>query len=188
MKQLLLSFLFSLLLFTSFAQGHDYISVRKKNGRVLKNFYAGSDILLQTKEGQYLQGPIKSIRNDSVFITLYDIRYFPTIYGGYLKDTVSVMVVGIAHKEISRIRLSTKQSFVNKRAGPLLVIAGAGYFTLNLLNGISYGLPITDSKNLQRVGIAGGLFGLGYLFQKLFSFDGFSNPKHRIEYIKLKIL
>src|SRR5688572_19824967 len=186
MKQLLLSLLFSSLLLTTFAQSRDYISVRKKNGRVLKNFYAGSEILLQTTDGRYLQGPINRVQNDSVFLTIYDIRYYPTIYGGYIKDTISTVVQGLRHKEISRIMLDAKKSFVGRRAGPILMIAGAGYFTLNVLNGLTDGLPITDSENLQKLGIAAGLFGLGYLIQKLTYTDGFSKPKHSIVYVKLE--
>jgi hypothetical protein len=186
MKPLLLSLLFSSFLLTSLAQSRDYISVRKKNGRVLKNFYSGSDILLQTIDNSYLHGPIKTVRHDSVFLTLYDIRYFPTMYGGYIKDTISTMVMGLPFKEIKRIMLNTKTSFAGRRLGPILMIAGAGYFTLNVINGLADGLPITESNNLQKLGIAGALFGLGYFIKRLTYSDGFSKPKHSIVYVKLE--
>lgn len=94
---------------TVFSQSLDYISVRKKNGRVIKNFYAGSPILLQLVDGSYLDGPIQAIRNDSVFVTLYDIRRFPTTFGTYVTDTIAVTVIGFHHNEIQRIQLVKKK-------------------------------------------------------------------------------
>src|SRR5215204_6447628 len=126
----------SLLFFSNqiFSQSLDYISVRKKNGRVIKNFYSGSTIVLQTVENRYLQGPIHAIRNDSVFVTLYDIRYFPTQFGTYVKDTVSITLAGINKTEIKAIMLQQRKSFFQRTVPSLLMIGGAGYLTLNLLN------------------------------------------------------
>lgn len=176
-----------LLLFTqtSFSQSLDYISVRKKNGRVIKNFYSGSEIVVQTTHGSYLQGPISTIRNDSVFITLYDIRYFPTTLGTYFKDTVAITTAGLKKNEIERVLIVKRRSFLQRTAAPLLMIGGAGYLTLNVLNGALFNLPLTDSRNLRTLGVAAGAFGFGYLLQKLFSNDGFSKKSHQIVYVDL---
>jgi hypothetical protein len=168
------------------AQSLDYISVRKKNGAVVKNFYSGSDILLQTTEGTYLKGPIQAIRNDSVFVILYDIRYVPTIWGSFVRDTVLTTIAGIRQVEISRVYLNKRRSFWQRTAPPLLMIGGAGYLTLNVLNGGLYGQSIAGNGNLQRIGTAAGVFGLGFLLRKLFSSDGFSKRSHRIVYVDLK--
>ena len=184
MKRLLL-FLSLFAAQTVFSQSLDYISVRKKNGRVIKNFYAGSPILLQLVDGSYLKVPIQAVRNDSLFVTLYDIRRFPTVFGSYVTDTIAVTILGLHHKEIKRIHLNKKKTFAERSLGPLLMLGGGGYVALNLLNGTIFRLPITDKKNLRTLGIAGGAFGLGYLFTKLFASDGFSKNKHEIRYIDL---
>lgn len=167
----------------AFTQSLDYISVQKQNGRVIKNFYTGSNILLQTTDGSYLEGLVKTIRNDSVFVTLYNIRYMPTVWGGYVRDTIATTVAGIRYGEIKSIHLRQKQGFWKRRSGPLLMLGGGGYLALNVLNGALFDLPVTDRKNLRRVGIAVGAFGLGCLLKKLFQADGFSKKSHRIVYI-----
>lgn len=185
MKPLLALFCFLINFQNLSAQSPDYISIRKKNDRVIKNFYTGSNILFQTTDGSYLQGPVKAIRNDSLFILIYDVRPYRTMFGSVIKDTISVQTIGVHRKEIKRIHLSKKEGFFQRNTGPLLMIGGAGYFALNVLNGAIFELPITDKKNLRTLGIAAGAFGLGYLITKLFSSDGFSKGKHRIVYVDL---
>lgn len=186
MKPLLLLLCLFLVLPPTFGQNPDFIAVRKKNGRTIKNFFAGSDILLQTTDGRYFQGPIKTIRNDSVFILLYDIRSYPTNFGTMIKDTITVQTIGLHHQDIKRIHISKRRSFLQRTAGPLLMLGGAGYFAINVLNGALFDLPITDKKNLRTLGIAGGSFGVGYFLSKLFSTDGFSKSKHRIVYVDIQ--
>jgi hypothetical protein len=167
------------------AQSLDYISVRKQNGRALKNFYTGSDILLQQTNGAYLQGPVKAIRNDSIYVTVYDIRYYPTQFGTYVRDTISTTHVGIRHPEIQRIFLNPRRGFFKRLGGPLLMIGGGGYIVLNVINGLAYDGSVTDSKNLRKLGTAAGAFGIGFLLTKLFATDGFTGSKHQIVYVDL---
>ena len=170
---------------TIFAQSPDYISVRKQNGLVVKNFYAGSTILMQLNDGTYLAGPIEIIRNDSVYVTLYDVRRYATTWETYVRDTVSTVLAGVRFTEISRIHLSRRRTFWERSAGPMLMLGGGGYLVVNLLNGAFYDYPLTDSRNLRRIGIAAGAAGLGYLFTRLFASDGFSKKKHRLVYVDL---
>lgn len=168
-----------------FTQSLDYISVRKQNGQVVKNFYAGTNILLQHVDGSYLQGPIEAVRSDSVYITMYDIRYYPTTWGSFVRDTISTTVAGLPVNEIRRVHLTRRRSFFQRNAGPLLMIGGGGYFLLNVLNGAFYDMPITDRSNVRKIGTAAGAFGVGYLLNRLFASDGFSKKKHRIVYVDL---
>src|SRR5215218_2915444 len=185
MKPLLLLFCFLIALQNLSAQSPDYIAVRKKNGRTIKNFYAGSQILFQTNNGSYVQGPIKMIRNDTIFILLYDIRSFATNFGTLVRDTISVQTLAVNYKEIKRIGLSIRRNFLQRTVSPLLMIGGAGYFTLNLLNGTFFSSSVTSEEKLRTAGIAAGLFGIGYLINRLFSSDGFSKAKHKIVYVDL---
>jgi hypothetical protein len=184
MKPLLL-FLFFLLPERASAQSLDYISVRKSNGRVIKNFYSGSTILLQLSTGRYVEGPLALVRNDSVYVTVYDIRFYRTNWGSVMQDTLSANNVGLPYREISRVFLNRKRSFFERSAGPLLKIGGAGYFALNLVNGNLFDPSLTDSKNLQKIGFSAGAFGLGILLSKLFATDGFSKAGENIVYVNL---
>ncbi|RYZ31169.1 MAG: hypothetical protein EOO10_00035 [Chitinophagaceae bacterium] len=181
----LLSICFFFFSLSCFSQSLDYISVRKKNGIVIKNFYAGSNIVVQTTSGSYLQGPIQTIKNDSVFITLYDIRYFPTVYGTYFRDTIAITIVSLRKDEIQRILIQKRRNFLQRTVAPIAIIGGAGYFTLNLLNGTFFDNDVSGNRKLKVLGVSAGTFGIGYLIQKLFSSDGFSKKSHQIVYVDL---
>jgi hypothetical protein len=184
MNLLLFCFLFLLSNFVS-SQSPNYISVRKKNGQAVKNFYTGSHIILQLKDRSYLAGPILDVRKDSVYVALYDIRRYPTTWGTYVNDTISKTVAALHYKEIWRISIFKRQDFIKRKSGPMLMIGSAGYLTLNILNGAFFDQPVTDAKNIGRIGTALGAFGVGFLFSKLFTRDGFSKKKHQIVYVDL---
>lgn len=167
------------------AQSLDYVSVRKKNGRVVKNFYAGSDVLLQTTDGAYLQGPVKTVRNDTVFLTLYDVRSVPTIYGGYRRDTLTASILGVHYKDIKRIHLGRRSNFYRRNGPSLLMLGGGGYFALNVLNGTFFTESIHSSDKVKRLGISAGVFFLGYFLKKLLQSDGFSRSSQQIVYVNL---
>lgn len=184
MKPLLLACLFFCIK-TACAQSLDYISVRKQNGQVIKNFYTGSNVILQLNNRSYLAGPIFNVRKDSVYITVYDIRWYPTTWGTYVKDTISTTIAGVHYKEIWRIHIHKRQDFIKRKSGPILMIGSAGYLILNVLNGAFFDLPLTDKKNLRKIGTAAGAFGIGFFLSKLFASDGFSKSKHQIVYVDL---
>jgi hypothetical protein len=117
-----------------------------------------------------------------VYVTLYDIRYYPTPWGTYVKDTISTTNIGVPYKDIARIHLYKRQDFIKRKSGPILIIGGLGYIVLNVING---GLSGEDSGNTKRLGIAAGAAGLGFLLKKLFLTDGFSKKKQQIVYVDL---
>ena len=184
MKPTLVFFLL-LVVHLSFAQSLDYISVRKKNGRVLKNFFSGSDILLQTTDGTYWQGPVRTLQNDTLYLTVYDVRYMPTVYGGFVRDTLTTSVVPVYYKNIKRIQLNPHENFFQRTGPVLLMLAGGGYLTLNILNGAFYNQSVPGRERVRKIAAGASLFGLGYLLQKLFHSDGFSKPSHQILYTNL---
>ena len=185
MKPLLLLLFSFLFLRDISAQSLDYIAIRKKNGRTIKNFYAGSRILFQTNDGSYFEGPIGAIRNDSLFVILYDIRAFPTTFGTYIRDTVSAQTARIHYKEIKKVQLSDKTTFFQRTIGPAMMIGGAAYIVLNVVNGAILNESVSDPDNVRKLGIAAGVFAIGFFLNKLFSSDGFSKSKHRIVYVDL---
>jgi hypothetical protein len=184
MKLLLISSLVLTGFFTQ-AQSPDYISVRKKTGRVVKNFYTGSRITVQTKDGGYWEGPISAIRNDSIFLTIYDIRFYPTVFGTRMRDTAAVLPLGLSYNDLARVYLSVRQSFWQRSLPSLMMVGGAGYLSLNVLNGALFSLPLTDEKNLRKIGISAGALAAGFFLSKLFHSDGFSTSRHRLLYVKL---
>ncbi len=167
------------------AQVSDIISVKKKNGLTIKSFYEDSRILFQTKDGEYIEGPIAKIYHDSIFVRMYDIEKIPSSYGSYIFDTLTTYIVSENYKDISRISVYRHHGTVRQKIGVLMMIGGAFYAALNLINGSLFNLPITDKKNLKTLGISAGVFGAGYINNKFFPPNLFSTKKDKIVYISL---
>jgi hypothetical protein len=84
-----------------------------------------------------------------------------------------------------RIKVFNYRRFVRGKLDKLLMIGGAGYFGLNLINAGHAHQPITSKNNLQNLGIAVGAFGVGWLLKKCFPVNRFSRRGHQIVYIKM---
>ena len=184
MPRLLVFFLF-LVSTNLFSQGSDLISVRKKNGAVIKTFFAGSPIIFETKNGAYIDGRIKEIKNDTLFTTVYNTATFMTNLGVTIFDTVSIHVVRVHYKNIESIKVFIRHRFLRGKIDKLLMYGGAGYIGLNVINHAISGESLTSDDNLKKLGIAAAAFGVGLIIKNFFYVNRFSRKKHKIVYIKL---
>ena len=184
MLRLLLLFVLTGIYFISFSQS-DFISVRKKNGRIIKTFTAGSPIIFETKQGIYIKGAIEAIKNDSVFIRTYNIQTVPTNLSVYMLDTVSKNIAGFHYKDILRIKVFKRLRFVRGKIDKLLMYGGAGYFGLNVINSAINHQSLTEKGNLKNLGISVAAFGLGFLIKKFFYVNRFSRKWHKIVYVNI---
>jgi hypothetical protein len=180
----ILPFLIALAL-TAGAQVSDLVSVRKPNGRTIRTFARGSFITFIDPAAQWVEGTIQDIRNDSVFISRLDIRTYRSQAGGQLTDTIGAWISGYHYRELVKIRIHDRRGSLVNLAGSALIIGGAGYAVLNLVNGAYLEEPINDPENLQSLGIALGLAGAGIAIKKLFPPNDFTRPRHQVLYIRL---
>ncbi|MFI5188502.1 MAG: hypothetical protein ACHQF0_17350 [Chitinophagales bacterium] len=185
MPKLLLIFLLTATQFSLFAQVSDIISVKKRSGRTIKSFYESSQIFFQTKDGGYIEGPIAKINHDSIYIRMYTIQKGISSFGAYVFDTLNTFLVNASYKDIRRISVYQHHGSMRQKLGLLMMIGGAGYAALNLLNGSFFNLPITDKKNLKTLGISAAVFGAGFINNKFFAANSFSKKSDRIVYISL---
>ena len=180
---LLVLFLFISLF--SFSQISDFIVVKKKNGRTIETFMAGKPILFKTNAGKYINGHIDDIRNDSVFVLIYNTQTLSTKFGFQILDTVSRSVIGINYHDISRIKIHESPDRGQKLAGPLLMLGGSGYILLNVFNSVGHNEPLTEKRNVRNIGYAAGAIALGYLVSKHFFVDNFSSKWHKFVYVNM---
>lgn len=167
------------------AQMSDIITVRKKNGRTIQTFTKGSPITFIDPASQTVEGRIQDIRDDSVFVTRMDIRTYDTQLGARITDTVAAAVFAYHYKELTRIRVYHKKGNLRNLTSSVLIIGGAAYIVLNVVNGLYLDEPITDAENLGKLGIAAGAIAVGYAMKKLMPADEFTKPKHQVIYIKM---
>ncbi|HEX2533582.1 MAG TPA: hypothetical protein VHK69_07595 [Chitinophagaceae bacterium] len=167
------------------AQQADFITVRKKNGRSLKTIMPGAPIHLRTAGGMPVEGTVNAIRNDSIWITTYDIRTGVSVWGTNVVDTVARHLVRLHHREIGSVKVFHRPRFIRGKLDKLLRIGGAGYFTLNVLNRTIEGSSLTSGRNAYRLGLATAAFGAGWLIRKFAPVNRYSRRWHRIEYVRL---
>jgi hypothetical protein len=166
MRYLLIIFLSITCLATKAQVMSDFITVKKKNNRTVKTYMPGNAISFVTVFGYSYDGWITAIRNDSVFLKIYDIRTMPTQFGTSTVDTVGSFSPGLPFKDIFKININKKQSFGFIKQGTALIIGGLGYAALNIINGAYLNEPLTDKKNLTSLGIAMAVAGTGFILNK----------------------
>ena len=175
---------------STFSQSSDFISVKKKSGRSVKIFTAGSPIIYETTLGSYVNGWIEAIKNDSVFVKVYVIQTMMSSLGVYYRDTTNSYSIGNHYKEMRRVmlfdRTYNRKSFGMEKVEQILYIGGIGYFVLNLVNGAYFNHPVTNKENLKKLGISFGLFGSGLFLRKVIRIENdFSTRRHKIVYVSL---
>ncbi len=183
----LLSILILLFITNSgFAQASDFISVRKKNNRTVKTYFPGIVITFQTTFFRMVEGEIVQIKNDSVFVKEWDIRIVPTSLGVTVVDTAGSHVTGVHYKEIKVVYWDKRKKVHELLTdGTLLMVGGAGYAGLNIVNGGIFGESVTGSENLKKLGIALGVAGTGFLLKKFTGKEAKFERKYRVHYIKM---
>lgn len=185
MKPFLLFLLSHLFCVLVFSQAGDFIVV-KKHDRTVKSYFTGLPITFETTYGSWVSGYITDIRNDSVFIKQYDVKTVPTMWGVTVQDTAGSFIVGVHYAEIKQVEFDEKgHAFGYVTNGAIFMIGGLGYAILNVINGAYQHGSITDSKNMQSLGIALGVAGAGFILNRIAHHKN-KHWKYIIEYVHMK--
>lgn len=138
------------------------VLVFKKKTQNIKSWVKDDFIHFQYVTTQWLDGKIKLIANDSIFVNCYITRQVANRFGFPTIDTSWFGVLGVHVSEIIGMPGNRYKSgmFTN---GSLLKIGSAGYIFLNLFNSLESGVGLFASNNLRNIGIAAGVFVLGHL-------------------------
>ncbi len=191
MIRLLIIFCLFCIQYCSFSQVSDFITVKKKNGRLVKTFMVGVPIIYETISGVPVNGEIISIRNDSIFVKVVNVRTMRNDLGSLFRDTINTYIVQDHYKSIRKImlfdRLYNRKNFGMEKVEQILYLGGAGYLVLNLFNGSFTNEKLTSKKNLGRLGISLGALGTGLFLRKIIRIENdFSSPRrHRIHYVNM---
>jgi len=176
-------------------QPSDYIVLKKSNNRTLKTYFPGSYISAGTYTGFTLNGTIRQIKNDSVFIEQQEIRQVPTPFGVAALDTI-FHTIRLHYKEIRTFyytnnkassRSGIKRSFVGGKLPPIMVLGGAGFIALELINSAYRGESLSDGNKLTVLAIAAGVAATGLLWQRLQNRSGNGRNKYKIIYVSMVI-
>lgn len=145
----------------TYCQQADFIILKKKN-KTVETFYSGGNISFTTDRGAFINASINGIKNDTLYLQEFIIRYQPTTLGTYIIDTAGSYNYKYHYNQVMAIGRKEKTNFNTKGSGAALLGGGA---VLTLASGVVY---IADrSKFSAPLLIASvGLGTLGYFMAK----------------------
>jgi hypothetical protein len=145
----------------SFSQSADFIQL-KKNNKTITSFYSGMNIAFTSESGSYIDAYINGIKDDSLYLQQFIIRYLPTNFGTYIVDTAGSYRYKYHYNQIIAIGRKEKTNFNVKGSGAALLGGGV---VLTLASGIIY---VADRKKFSAPLLLAsvGLGTLGYFMAK----------------------
>ena len=177
-------------------QSADYIVIKKKNNRTVHSYFAGAFLSAVAFNGFNVNGYIKDIRNDSIFVLQQDTRLVGTDFGTAI-DT-AFYTIGFDYREIRRFNTSSRyvQGFSpGQRSGgflprilpPLMVLGGVGYLVLELVNGEYRHESITAHHKLPSMIVAAGVASGGFIWSRLQRKKDNASEKYQVIYVHKKL-
>ena len=146
---------------TSFSQSADFIQL-KKNNKTITTFYSGMNMAFTAESGAYIDALINGIKNDTLYLQQFIIRYLPTTIGTYIVDTVGSYHYKYHYNQIVAIGQKEKTNFNVKGSGAALFGGGV---LLTLASGVVY---VADKEKFSTPLLLAsvGLGTLGYFMAK----------------------
>lgn len=153
----------TLLLISSaaFAQSADFIILKKKN-KTIKTFYSGNDISLTLTNGAFINANINGIKDDTLYLQEFVIRYLPTTIGTYIIDTAGSYHYKYHYNQVAAIGQTKKTNFNMKGSGAALF---GGAVLLTVASGVVY-LADREKFSAPLLFTSMGLGALGYFLAK----------------------
>jgi len=120
------------------------------------------DIAFTSESGSFINAHINGIKNDTLYLQEFIVRYLPTNIGTYIIDTVGSYRYKYHYNQLAAIGRKEKTNFNVKGSGAALLGGGA---VLTLASGIVY---VADRKNFSAPLLiaSAGLGTLGYFMAK----------------------
>ncbi len=163
------------------AQGSDMVLLKKKNNKTIQKYLAETPVNLITKNGERINGMIKKIDRDSLFINTYVERSAYTMWGTRFWDTLSIALIKVHCNEIAEI-VKPRAGLGIIRNGYLFLAGGLSYATLHLGNAVISNEPL-DGTLLAK---AGAVALAGIILRKTYRSTVKIGERYKLHYIPLK--
>jgi hypothetical protein len=160
------------------AQGSDMVVLKRGPERTLKTYLSGSQIHFITIAGTEVQGMIRKIQKDSLYINIYDERPAYTMWGTSFWDTVSVGLSRYHIKEVREI-FKPRENFSFIKNGLIFMMGGSAYAILHSVNALYLKQPIIPSTMAISGAVALTGFALGRIHKKTLTLGN----KYYLQYI-----
>ncbi|HEX5027152.1 MAG TPA: hypothetical protein VFV68_17855 [Agriterribacter sp.] len=173
-----------------FSQQSDFIVIKKRNNRTLKTYASGSFISAVTYNGFAINGFIKDIRNDTIFIQQQETRLVGTEFGSTL-DTINYTIT-VDYREIKKFNYTKnyvwghKKGFASVTLPAIMIIGGTGFIVLELVNTAYRHESLNDGNKLASLGIAAGIAATGFLIKGIQTHSDKVGGKYKVVYMHMK--
>ena len=164
-----------------YSQESDIIVLKKRNMITKKTFFAGSQIHFIDIAGSEVNGVIKKIANDSLYVNIFDSRMQYTIWGTSFLDTIAVFTSKYHYKEIREI-IKPAKGFGFVKNGLIFIIGGIGYSFLHTFNAIY----LKEKLDGNTMAISGAAVLTGLLLKKTHHNSIRLGKQYYLQYIPLK--
>lgn len=145
----------------AFSQSADFIQL-KKNNKIITTFYSGGNIAFTAASGSFINATINGIKNDTLYLQEFIIRYLPTTFGTYIIDTAGSYHYKYHYNQIAAIGQKEKTNFNVKGSGAALFGGGV---LLTLASGVVY-VADREKFSLPLLLASVGLGTVGYFMAK----------------------
>ena len=146
---------------TSVAQTADFM-ILKKHQKTITTFYSGTNIAFTAESGAFINANINSIKNDTLYLQEFVVRYSPTTIGTYIVDTAGSYHYKYHYNQIMAIGRKEKTNFNVKGSGAALL---GGGILLTLASGVVY-LVDREKFSAPLMFTSIGLATIGYFMAK----------------------
>ncbi|MCS3798181.1 hypothetical protein [Niastella sp. OAS944] len=188
MKQTILSILLLSITQVTLSQTSDFVVLKKRNNRTLKTYYPGAFISAVTYNGFSINGFIKEIRHDSVYILQQERKLVSTDFGSTL-DTVSY-TFGIDYREIKSFHYTSQYTWGRKRGFAaitlprLMKMGGIGFIVLELVNSAYRKESLSENNKAVPLAIAAGVAATGFAISYFQNKTDKAGGKYKVVYVK----
>lgn len=188
MKQTILSILLLAITQVTLSQTSDFVVLKKRNNRTLKTYYPGAFISAHTYNGFAINGFIKEIRNDSVYILQQERKLVATDFGSTL-DTVAY-TFGIDYREIKSFHYTSQYTWGRKRGFAaitlprLMKMGGIGFIVLELVNSAYRKESLSENNKVVPLAIAAGVAATGFAITYFQNKTDKAGGKYKVVYVK----
>ena len=136
----------------------------KKNGKTVERYYPGNHFTFYTTDNLPVQGQLERIERDSLFMVYYQVVQVPTQFGTMRIDTSGMYELRYSLANVGALprRAKGKAGLKGLLSGAML-LGGAGYTVVNIVNTVREGDPPFGKDNIDNVLIGLGVAAGGYI-------------------------
>ena len=173
-------------------QRSDFIVLKKRNNKTVKTYFPGTFLSALTHSDFRVNGLIREIRNDTVFVEQQEIFQVATQFGVPKLDTI-IHTIRFHYTDIKQFFFANntgtggaprKRGFAQVSIPRLMLLGGSAFIALELVNTAYRKESLNEGNKITSLAIAAAVAGGGLIWQQLQNQAGKAGGKFKVVYVK----